>query len=197
MNTDCQINHFCQVSAGEDVPVLWNSSSTASLENAPSRHCTFECNNLFLIQHFFSTPLIKCFLKCLQKLHPTQNSARWSEVTAIPVNPVLLLLLGRRPSGRREAEVFGSLTCRPCRKEEKLGKQWDATWPYLLGLTKMSRSFPAFSAQQQNQTSPPTKLQSVKENVRGRDSLCFESSPSPLHSLLSRPSRGCLLPWED
>lgn len=47
----------------------------------------------------------------------------------------------------------------------------------------MLRSFAAFSARQQNQTSPPTKLQLLKKNVFG-DSLGLSS----LHSLLSRAS---------
>ena len=118
MNIYCQINHFCQVSAGYDMPVPWNLSSTGSLENALPHHCTFECNDLFLIQHLFSTSHFRCFLKCLQKLYPARNPAI-SEVAATPMNPVLLLLPGRRP-GRRGAEVLSAgLQVRLLRKRSR------------------------------------------------------------------------------
>lgn len=178
MSTDCQINHFCQVSAGNEVLLLRNSSFTRLLESM-----LFECNNLFLIHHFFSTTLIKCFSKCLQKLHLIQNSARWSEVAATPVNFVLLFLLGRSPGGKREV---GVLSAGPVwegfqgREAGQAMKQDLAA--YLLRLTKMPCSFAAFSARQQNQTSPPTKLQLLKKNVCGRLTWSLFTSQSPVQS---------------
>lgn len=156
----------------------------------PSLH--FECNDLFLIQHLFSTPQLKCFLKCLQNLYPAQNPAV-SEVAAIPTDPCALSSPwkeARQETGSRSA------FCRPVSQasnEEKQGKQRDGTWLYLPSVTKMPCSFPTFLARHR-QFSPPTKLQSVKENVCRRDSLCLEFSLSSLQRLLSRPGFGYLLP---
>lgn len=111
---------------------------------------------------------LQAFPEVLSKALPSTKS----EVALIPVNLVLDSPLKEARQEKESRIAF----CRPssqASKEKQQGKQRDGTWPYLLSVTKMPRSFSRLLARQ-DQTSSPTKLQSVKKNVCGRDSLCLE-----------------------
>lgn len=183
----CQIHHFCQVSAGYDAPVPWNWTSRKRFSS--SLH--FECNDLFLTQHLSSTPQSVSW----------GTSRSFSQYKILQYLRLLLLLWilyccfsleGSQAEGGEPEVLFAGLQIRLLKKKSR-GKQRDGNWPYLPSVTKMPCSSAAFLAWQ-DQTSPPTKLQSVKENVYGRHLLCLEFSLSLLHMLLSRPGLGYLLP---